>query len=92
MAEKPVADQQSAWLGQGPEVLHAPVMRSGSKRIIRVSALVIVVVGLVGAAVYSYLLAGGSPDRTGTGQITAPRRRWPLVRSLSCPVSPRRHR
>lgn len=70
LAEVPGADQQSVWLGLGPEVIHAPVMRSGSKRIIGMSALAVVVAGLVGVTVV-YFLAGGSPDRRGSGRITA---------------------
>jgi len=71
IAEAPGADQQSVWLSQGPEVFHAPVRRSGSKRIIGISALAVVVAGLVGTTVV-YFLVGGSPDRSGSGQITAP--------------------
>lgn len=71
IADEAVVDQQSVWLGQGPEVVHAPVMRAGSKRIIGMSALAVVVAGLVGATAV-YFLAGGPPARTGTGQITAP--------------------
>lgn len=67
VAEAPGADQQGAWLGLGPEVIHAPVRRSGSKQIIGISALVVVV-----AATVVYFLVGGSPDRSGSGQITAP--------------------
>ena len=71
MAEEPVVDQQSVWLGQGPEVLHAPVMRSGSKRILGMAVLVTVVAGLAGAMVV-YFLAGSSPNRMVRGQIPAP--------------------
>lgn len=62
IAEAPVADQQSAWLGQGPEVFHTPLVRSRSKWIIGISALSVVVAGLVGTTVV-YLLAQDSPDR-----------------------------
>ncbi len=68
VAEAPGADQQGAWLGLGPEVIHAPVRRSGSTQIIGISALVVVVV----VAAVVYFLVGGSPDRSGSGQITAP--------------------
>lgn len=79
-------------LGQGPEVFHAPVMRSGSKQIIGMSALAVVVVG----AAVVYFLAGGSPDRRGSGQITAPPmtaapRAWPVlpgVPASAVPVTP----
>jgi hypothetical protein len=91
IADEAVADQQSVWLGQGPEVVHAPVMRAGSKRIVGMSALAVVVAGLVGATAV-YFLAGGSPARRVQGRSRRPRRRRPLVRSRSCPVSPRWHR
>ncbi|MGH3607285.1 MAG: hypothetical protein ACRDRD_04255 [Pseudonocardiaceae bacterium] len=68
VAEAPGADQQGAWLGLGPEVIHAPVRRAGSTQIIGISALVVVVV----VAAVVYFLVGGSPDRSGSGQITAP--------------------
>ncbi len=71
MAEEPVADQQSVWLGHGPEVLHSPVMRSGSKRILGMAVLVTVVAGLAGAMVV-YFLSGSSPNRMVRGQIPAP--------------------
>lgn len=71
VVEAPGADQQSVWLGLGPELFHPPVVRSRSKQVIGISALVVAVAGLAGAT-GMYFLAGGSPDWSGSQQITAP--------------------
>jgi hypothetical protein len=79
---RPFADQQSVWLGQGPEVVHASV-QARSKQIIGMSALAVVMAGLVGATVM-YFLAGASPGRTDSKQITAP----PTTAPRAQPVLP----
>jgi pyruvate/2-oxoglutarate dehydrogenase complex dihydrolipoamide acyltransferase (E2) component len=86
MAEAPVADQQSVWLGQGPEVVHASV-QARSKQIVGMSALAVVVAGLVGATVV-YFLAGASPGRTGSKQITAPTTTAPRAQPVLPSVLP----
>jgi hypothetical protein len=65
----PIAEAQSDWLRLGPEVFQGAAPQSRSKQTIGIAVLVVVVLGLAGAAV-AYFLAGGSSNRT--GQITAP--------------------
>lgn len=59
----PIAEQQSAWLRQGPEVFQTPATGSRSKQIIGIAVLAVVVLGLVGATVAYFLTTG--PGRTG---------------------------
>lgn len=70
VADQPIADQQSAWLRQGPETFQAPVTLSRSKQIIGVAVLGIVVLGLLGSTV-AYFLTRHSPERTGLDQFAA---------------------
>ncbi|MGH3784860.1 MAG: hypothetical protein ACRDRO_30675 [Pseudonocardiaceae bacterium] len=67
----PIAEQQSDWLRLDPEEFQNQPPRSWSKRIIGIAVLAVVVLGLAVAAVM-HSLAGGSPNRTGNDQITAP--------------------
>lgn len=66
----PIAEQQSAWLRQGPEVFQTPATGSRSKQIIGIAVLAVVVLGLVGATVAYFLTTG--PGRTGNPQLAAP--------------------
>ncbi len=66
----PIAEQQSAWLRRGPDVFATPAMRSGSKQIIGIAVLSVVVLGLVIATVVYFLTTG--PGRTGSEQLAAP--------------------
>ncbi|PZS28344.1 MAG: hypothetical protein DLM61_15060 [Pseudonocardiales bacterium] len=67
----PIAEQQSDWLRLGPEVFQSEVPESRSKRTLGIAVLAVVVLGLAGAAMV-YFLTGGSSNRTGSGQVTAP--------------------
>jgi hypothetical protein len=67
----PMAEQQSAWLHLGPEVFQGQATQSRFKQIIGITVLTVVILGLAGAAVM-YFLAGGSPAKKGSEQITAP--------------------
>jgi hypothetical protein len=82
-SEPPIADQQSAWLRQGPEVFQTPAMRSRSKQIIGIAVLAFVVLGLVGATVAYFVTSG--PGRAGDPQLAAPQ---PTVASGDLPVPP----
>ena len=64
----PLAEQQSAWLHQGPRGFEAPAMQSWSRHIIGITVLALVVLGLVGAAV-AYSLTARSPDQPGSAQV-----------------------
>ena len=67
----PLAEQQSAWLRQGPEVFPAPVTQPRSKQILGIAVLGVVVVGLLGSTV-AYFLTAQSPDRTDLAQLAPP--------------------
>ncbi|PZS37199.1 MAG: hypothetical protein DLM62_20585 [Pseudonocardiales bacterium] len=82
----PIADQQSAWLRQGPEVFQTPAMRSRSQLIIGIAVLVVVVLGLVGATV-AYFLTTGPGGRTGNPQLAAPQA-TAAPRDLPSPPTP----
>jgi len=69
-SDPPLAEQQRAWLRQGPEVFQSSAMRSRSKQIIGIAVLAVVVLGLVGATVGYFLTTG--PGRTGNPQLAAP--------------------
>jgi hypothetical protein len=86
IAEQPIADQQSAWLRQGPEVFQAPATPSRSKQIIGIAVLGIVVLGLLGSAV-AYFLTRHSPERTGLDQFAAPQQTV-APRDLPAPPPP----
>jgi hypothetical protein len=66
----PIAEQQSAWLRQDPEVLRTPARQSRSMQIIGIAVLAVVVLGLAGATVAYFLTLG--PGRTGNPQLAAP--------------------
>lgn len=70
-AQPLIAEQQSAWLRQGPEVFHAPATAPRSKQLIGLAVLGIVVMGLLGATL-GYFLTARSPDRTDLGQLAGP--------------------
>jgi hypothetical protein len=86
IAEQPIAEQQSAWLRQGPEVFQAPTMQSRSKQVAGIAVLGSVLLGLVGATV-AYLLTAHSPDRTGLDQGAAPQP-TAAARTLPDPPAP----
>jgi hypothetical protein len=67
-----LVDQQSVWLGQGPEVFSPPATRSRSTqiKIIGITVLAVVVLGLVAATVAHLLISG--PGRTGGDHIVSP--------------------
>jgi hypothetical protein len=69
-AEAFLLDQQSLWLGQGPEMFYPPARRSRSTKIIGITALAVVVLGLVATTVVSLLLSG--PARTNDDHIVSP--------------------
>ncbi|MGH3426437.1 MAG: hypothetical protein ACRDQZ_02495, partial [Mycobacteriales bacterium] len=81
----PIAEQQSAWLRQGPEVFTTPVVRPRSKQIIGITVLAVVLLGLVGATVGYFLTAG--PGRISSDQIAAPQPTTTL-RALPAPPAP----
>lgn len=81
----PIADQQSAWLRQGPEVFQTPATQPRSKQIIGITVLAVVVLGLMGATVAYFLTSG--PGRTGSEQIPAAQPIAP-ARVLPAPPSP----
>jgi hypothetical protein len=69
-AEAFLVDQQSLWLGQGPEMFYPPATRSRSTKIIGITALAVVVLGLVATTVVSLLIS--SPARTNDDHIVSP--------------------
>ncbi|MGB8994947.1 MAG: hypothetical protein WCC65_06535 [Pseudonocardiaceae bacterium] len=69
-SEPPIADQQSAWLRQGPEAFQTPAMQARSKQIIGIAVLAFVVLALVGATVAYFVTTG--PGRTGDPPLAAP--------------------
>lgn len=79
----PIAEQQSEWLRLGPEEFQSQAPPSRTKRIIGIAVLAVVVLGLAVAAVL-HSPAGGSPNRTGSNQITAP----PTAAPSAQPVLP----
>lgn len=62
IAEQPIAEQQSMWMRQGPEVFETPAMQTRSKLIIGIAILAVLVVGLVGAGL-AYVLSSNSPNQ-----------------------------
>ena len=82
----PIAEQQSAWLRQGPEVFQTPATGSRSKQIIGIAVLAVVVLGLVGATVAYFLTTG--PGRTGNPQLAAPAPLPPPVDTAHALVDP----
>ncbi|MGH3825173.1 MAG: hypothetical protein ACRDRA_20395 [Pseudonocardiaceae bacterium] len=71
LAAQPIAEQQSVWLRQGPEVFPAPATQQRSTQIIGITVLGVVLLGLVGATV-AYFLTTRPPDHTDLGQLRAP--------------------
>ncbi|HEY6425510.1 MAG TPA: hypothetical protein VIY28_20165 [Pseudonocardiaceae bacterium] len=61
----PIADQQSAWMRQGPEVFATPAMQSRSKQIVGIAVVAVLVLGLAVAGV-AYSLSKGSPNQAST--------------------------
>lgn len=83
----PIAERQSDWLRLGPEVFQSQEPQPRSKQIVGIAVLAVVVLGLAAAAVV-YSLAGGSPNRTGSGQVTAPPTTAPRVQPVLPSVPP----
>jgi hypothetical protein len=82
----PIAEQQDAWMRQGPKAFQTAVTPLRSKQVIGVAVIAIVMLGLVGATV-AYFLTAGSPDQTGDGQIAASQPAAP-ARELPAPPAP----
>ncbi len=94
IAEAPLAEQQSAWMRQGPEVFETPAMQSRPKQIIGIALLAVLVVGLVGAGV-AYFLSSGSPNQAAITQPAPPHPNQPqppppavAPRELPAPPAP----
>ncbi len=85
LAEVPLAEQQSAWMRQGPEVFETPATQPRSKQIIGIAVLAVLVVGLVGAGV-AYVLSSGSPNQAAGPQ---PASRQPQPASPPPVIAPR---
>lgn len=86
VAEQPIAERQSAWLRQGPEVFQAPAMQSRSKQVVGIAVLGGILLGLVGATV-AYFLTVRSPDRTGLDPAAAAQP-TAAARALADPPAP----
>lgn len=86
----PIAEQQSAWMRQGPESFLVPAERSRTKQVIGITVLAVLLLALVGAGV-AYLVSQGSADQAGGGAQTeqpAPPQEQPPVRELPAPPPP----
>ncbi|MGH3812544.1 MAG: hypothetical protein ACRDUV_08820 [Pseudonocardiaceae bacterium] len=89
----PIADQQSAWMRQGPEVFETFALQDRSKQIIGIAVLAVLVVGLVGAGV-AYLLSAGPEQNQASSAQPAPSQPAPsepitAARQLPAPPAPR---
>jgi hypothetical protein len=82
--DQTLADQQSTWLRQGPEVFHASAAQSRSKQLIGIVVLGIVLLGLAGATV-GYFLSARSPERT---ELLPALEQPAAVRALPVPPPP----
>ncbi len=89
----PLADQQNAWMRQGPEVFEAPALQNRSKQIIGIAVLAVLVVGLVGAGVGYVLSAGPQQDQASSAQAgpsqPAPSEPTTAARELPAPPAPK---
>ncbi|MGH4017966.1 MAG: hypothetical protein ACRDT0_01705 [Pseudonocardiaceae bacterium] len=62
----PIADQQSAWMRQGPEMFETEGKGSQRKRVVGIAVVAVLLVGLVVAGVF-YAVSLGSGDQAGGG-------------------------
>ncbi|MGQ0718672.1 MAG: hypothetical protein ACT4NP_15455 [Pseudonocardiales bacterium] len=89
----PIADQQNAWMRQGPEVFETSALQNRSKQIIGIAVLAVLVVGLVGASVAYVLSAGPQQDQASSAQPAAsqpaPSEPTTAVRQLPAPPAPK---
>ncbi|MGH3920807.1 MAG: hypothetical protein ACRDSG_17515 [Pseudonocardiaceae bacterium] len=88
----PIADQQNAWIRQGPEVFETSALQNRSKQIIGIAVLAVLVVGLVGAGV-AYVLSAGPQQDLASAQPApfqpAPSEPTTAARQLPAPPAPK---
>ncbi len=89
----PIADQQNAWMRQGPEVFETSALQNRSKQIIGIVVLAVLMVGLAGAGVAYVLSAGSQQDLASSAQPApfqpAPSEPTTAARQLPAPPAPK---
>ncbi len=87
IAEQPIAEQQSAWMRQGPEVFETSALQSRSKQIIGIAVLAVLIAGLVGAGVAYFLSAGPEQNQASSQESVLPEQPT-AARQLPAPPAP----
>ncbi|MDQ4093359.1 MAG: hypothetical protein M3143_08145 [Actinomycetota bacterium] len=87
IAEQPIAEQQSAWMRQGPEVFMTSALQPRSKQIIGIAVLAILMAGLAGAGV-AYFVSGGSEQNQASSEESALPEQPTAARQLPAPPAP----
>lgn len=83
----PIADQQSAWMRQGPESFEAPADQPRTKQIVGIALVAVLVLALVGAGV-AYVLSQDTADQAGGNQPPPQAQPQQPPRELPAPPPP----
>jgi hypothetical protein len=87
LGQQPLAEQQSAWMRQGPEVFATSALQPRSKQIIGIAVLAILMAGVVGAGVAYFLSEGSGQSQAGSEEVALPEQPT-AARQLPAPPAP----